>query len=1008
MPDSLDIPLATYRLQFHRGFRFTDAAALAPYLAALGVTHCYSSPYLTAKPGSTHGYDICDHRELNPEIGTRAEYDEFVRALHDHGLGQIIDFVPNHMGIDPRTNPWWRDVLENGQSSAFARYFDIDWDPVKPELKGKVLLPILGDQYGLVLERGELRLGFEDGALSLQYFDNWLPVNPRESVMVFEHHIEELTATLGEEQGDLREFLSILTALRNLPAIQETDPARITERRREKEVARERLARLASTSGEIRSHVARAVEFFNGTPGVPSSFDPLHDLLERQAYRLSDWRSASHEINYRRFFDINALAALRMEDPEVFDATHALLRELLDGGQVNGLRIDHPDGLFDPKGYFQKLQELRGGRGPLWIAAEKILSDGESLPDDWPVAGATGYTFANDITGLQIDPAGERPLRQFYARFTGVTWPFPDLVYRGKKLITRASLASELNVLTHALNVISESNRRSRDFTLESLRGVLQEVVSCFPVYRTYIDRGGWTAADRDRIEQAVALAMHRNPTVPASQFDFFREVVLPRRLSAEADSDDRRDGYAAVDEPGYETRIQFSMKLQQFTAPVQAKGVEDTAFYRYNLLVALNEVGGEPSRFGRSPAEVHARNEARARQWPFEMLATSTHDTKLGEDVRARIAVISELAQDWRRHVSRWARINAPHRSDVNGRPAPDRNDEYRFYQVLVGVWPGDGETGVSPVPSTLVERLRDYMMKAIKEAKIHTSWINDSREYDAAMARFVEGVLTGSSSRRFFASFLPFQARVAHLALANSLAQVVLKVGSPGVPDFYQGTELWDLHLVDPDNRQPVDFAARRQGIQALAALLPELPPTAREADPDRLIRRVALLAEMLEDWGDGRIKLWVTAAALRARRAWPELFAGGGYLPLPAAGSAASHLFAFARTAGPASGPWGRPSARPERSRGVPAPAAVVLVPRLVARLGDGWRDWAAAWGTTVVPLPPSLTGLRWINGITGETVETERSQTIESLPVGEALAHCPVAVVVGVSGNGEERM
>ena len=813
--------------------------------------------------------------------------------------------------------------------------------------------------------------------------------------MVFEHGLEGLTASLGEEQPDLREFLSILTSLRNLPAIQETDPARIAERRREKEVARERLARLASASGDVRSHIERAVAFFNGTPGVPASFDPLHELLERQAYRLSDWRSASHEINYRRFFDINALAGLRMEDPEVFEATHALVRELLDGGQVDGLRIDHPDGLFDPKAYFEKLQGLRGRRERLWIAAEKILSDGESLPEEWPIAGTTGYAFANDATGLQVDPSGERPLRQFYARFTGITWPFADIVYRGKKLIARASLASELNVLAHALNRISESNRRSRDFTLDSLRGVLQEVVSCFPVYRTYIDRRGWTPADRDRIEQAVALAMLRNPTIPSSQFDFFREVVLPRRLSPDGGFDERRDGYAAVDEAGYEARLDFSMKLQQFTAPVQAKGVEDTAFYRYNLLVALNEVGGEPSRFGRAPADVHARNEARARQWPFEMLTTSTHDTKLGEDVRARIAVLSEMPQEWRRHVSRWARVNAAHRTEVNGRPAPDRNDEYRFYQVLVGVWPAPaaGESTVAPVSPALVERLRDYMMKAIKEAKIHTSWINDNQEYDGAMARFVEGVLTAPSSRRFLSSFLPFQERVARIAVANSLAQVALKIGSPGVPDFYQGTEFWDLTLVDPDNRRPVDFAARRRALDELVPFLPPLPAAEGPGEaPERLERRAALLAEMLDDWSDGRIKLWVTAAGLRARRAWPGLFAGGGYVPLQGAGSAASHLFAFARTA---AAPGGA--------------AAIVLLPRLAARLGAGWREWAAAWGTTFVPLPPGLADRRWTNAMTGEPVDTERGDGVEGLPVAPVLARCPVAVLIGTAdrdpGTGE---
>jgi (1->4)-alpha-D-glucan 1-alpha-D-glucosylmutase len=1000
-------PRSTYRLQFNHRFTFVDAARVVPYLDRLGVSDVYASPYLMARPGSMHGYDICDHTRLNPEVGSEADYDVFVAALREHRLGQILDFVPNHMGIDPGTNPWWRDVLENGQSSAFAHYFDIDWDPIKPELKGKVLLPILGDQYGLVLERAELRLGYADGALQLDYFDNHLPLNPREGVAVFEHGLEDLQQDLGEDDLDLREFLSVLTSLRNLPGMDEREPSRIAERRREKEVARERLAGLAERVPRIRTHIERAVAAFNGTAGDPASFDRLHALLEHQAYRLSYWRTASHEINYRRFFDVNALAALRMEDLEVFEATHTLVARLLATGAVTALRIDHPDGLYDPAAYFQRLQDLwrtlpREGDHPagapgggkeaatqLYVLAEKILMPGEDLPAEWAVAGTTGYQFANDVNGVLLDPAGERPLRQFYNRYTKHTAPFGEIAYESKRLITRSSLASELNVLAHALNRLSESNRRSRDFTLDSLRALLQEVVACFPVYRTYVSPQGWTAADRERIETGVMRARWRNPAMEASIFDFFREVALPRREEATPGAGERRDGYAPGDPHDYRERLAFSMKLQQYTAPVQAKGMEDTAFYRYNPLISLNEVGGSPGRFGRSVAEFHEANRARQERWPLEMIATTTHDTKLGEDVRARISVLSQIPGEWRKHVARWTRINTGHRAVVAGEPAPDRNDEYRFYQVLVGVWPTPGR----PPDARLVERLREYMTKATKEAKVHTSWVNDNQAYDGAITTFVERSLTAPGSARFLASFLPFQARVARLALANSLSQLILKIASPGVPDFYQGAELWDLRLVDPDNRAPVDFERRACLLEELEA---RLPVTIDGAVPDRQ-SRAAELKDLLEHWEDGRIKLWVTACGLRLRRAHPDLFVRGDYVPMdgPPAPGAGPGLVAFARTNG--------------------GKAIVALAPRLLARVGDDWTAWAGAWAESGIELPRWLAGRQWVNALSGERIEPVRIEPDDAgrrsegganargdardvLPLARVLSPCPVALLI----------
>ena len=975
-------PLATYRLQFHRGFTFGDAAHIAGYLARLGVSHVYASPYLQARPGSTHGYDICDHNQLNPEIGSDEDYARLTEALERAGLRQMLDFVPNHMGIDPATNPWWRDVLENGRASGYARFFDVDWDPVKPELKGKVLLPILGDQYGLVLERGELHLGFDAGAPHLSYSDNDLPVNPRASIRLYEHGLAALQEHLGHDDPDLREFLSILTSLRNLPADSETAPDRIAERRREKDVARDRLARLVERAPAIADHIRHALEVFNGRVGNPSSFDLLHGLLEEQAYRLAYWRTASEEINYRRFFDINGLAALRMEDLDVFEATHALLFRLLQGGAVSALRIDHPDGLNDPATYFDRLQELwtRTSRSsePLCVLAEKILSRGEDLLPDWAIAGTTGYEFANAVIGVLVDPSGERPLRALYTRLTGrPAGPraFEEEVYECKKLITRTSLASELNVLAHALNRISESNRRSRDFTLESLRTLLQEVVACFPVYRTYVSPRGWTTMDRERLETAVERARARDPSVPASLFDFLREVVLPRHDPPSQGPGDRRDGYGPEDREAYETRLGFAMKLQQYTAPVQAKGVEDTAFYRYNVLLALNEVGGEPGQFGLGARSFHDAAAARAREWPLALSSTSTHDTKLGEDVRARLAVLSEIPLEWRRQVWRWARLNARHRATVDGSAAPDRNDEYRFYQVLAGAW-APSETAGQP-SDEFVQRLRDYMVKACKEAKIHTSWINDNEAYDHAIASFVERTLARSRSARFLDAFGAFQARLAELGVGNMLAQVVLKLIGPGVPDVYQGGELWDFHLVDPDNRRPVDFTVRDEMLASLEPLLARCAD-ARDETGVEVCRGVEA---MMASWQDGRIKMWVTACGLRLRRQLPDLFLHGDYQPLVVArSSTGADALAFARR--------------------FANDSALAVVSRWLSRQGSNWREWAQGWGDAHIVVPREWLGRRFRNLVNGGVIAVEDHKGHATLRAERLLVPCPVAILVAV--------
>jgi (1->4)-alpha-D-glucan 1-alpha-D-glucosylmutase len=989
------VPVATYRLQFSRAFTFSAARQMVPYLEALGVGDVYASSYLAARPGSLHGYDIADHNRLNPEIGTEEDYQRFVAALQDRGMGQILDVIPNHMGIAASCNPWWNDVLENGPSSAYAEFFDIDWDPVKRQLANKVLLPILGDQYGRVLENQELILEYADGTFSLRYHETRLPIAPRSATQILGHRLEALTATLGEADPHLQEYQSIITALTNLPPRTETAPDRVRERMREKEVIRRRLARLVEACGAVRASIEETVRIFNGKRGDPRSFDPLDRLLDDQSYRLADWRVAAEEINYRRFFDINELAAIRMENPAVFRETHRLILQLVAEGKVTGLRLDHPDGLSDPPRYFHALQRERfaqvactrlprgkamtssdreaavgqageqydaachedpaqRGCRPLYLLAEKILARGERLPAHWAIHGTTGYEFLNLVGGLFVDSSNEKAMTAAYTAFTGQRTTFADLVYESKQLILRVSMSSELNVLGHALSRLAERDRHSRDFTLNSLTHALREVIACFPVYRTYIDGQGPEVALQDRacVEVAVAFAKRRNPATNVSVFDFVRDVLLLRYPEN-------------ADEAYREAQLAFVQKFQQVTAPVTAKGVEDTACYRYNRLVSLNEVGGEPDRFGISVEEFHRQCLSRQEKWPDGLSATSTHDTKRSEDVPARIHVLSEIPREWRAAVGRWHRWNRRHASQVDGRPAPDRNDEYLLYQTLVGAWPL-GAMGQEEV-AAFTARIQQYMLKATKEAKVNTSWINPNEAYDEALRTFVARILGPGSGNRFLPDFTAFQAFVARLGMVNSLAQTLVKITAPGVPDFYQGTEVWDFSLVDPDNRRPVDFAVR-------AALLDGLRERITAGGVEELAR------ELVEHWPDGRIKLYTIHRALTCRRRFPELFRSGAHVPLAVVGQHGAHACAFAR--------------RDQTG------AVVTVVPRLTARLTDNGARHPLGhdlWGTTWVALPPELPGGPYLNLFTGTEVGTALSDAGRALAVGEILADFPVALL-----------
>ncbi len=923
MPLCPRIPSATYRLQLNKDFTFRQAREIVPYLHALGISDVYASPFFRAVPGSTHGYDVVDHNQLNPEIGLEEDFDALTDELKRHDFGLIADFVPNHMGIGEPTNTWWMDVLENGPSSVYARCFDIDFHPLKSELDNKVLLPILGDQYGRVLERGELRLAFEDGAFFLHYFDHKFPINPRSYGQVLEVVLELLGYPKGGDSSALgvsiktlasqvNELQSIVTALEYMPPRSETDAKRIAERAREKEIVKRRLERLAEEEPSVREALAGAVQRFNGTPGEPRSFDLLHRLIEQQAYRLSYWRVAAEEINYRRFFDINTLAAIRMEEPEVFETTHRLLFELVARGAITGLRIDHPDGLADPRGYFRALQESCAGLAKealpeddrcIYLLGEKILVGDEQLRRDWPLHGTTGYDFTVQVTSLLVDPTAERMFSKIYKEFLDRNVNYPFLVYEKKRLIMRLALANDVNTLAAMLNRLSEQNRLYRDYTLNALTAAVREVIACFPVYRTYLTPGQpVNEDDRLTIGRAVAIAKRRNAATESSIFDFLRDILL-FKFPPE------------TDEAGIREHEKFVLKFQQCTGPIMAKGLEDTAFYIYNRLVALNEVGGEPDHFGATPERFHALTQCRAEHWPHAMLASSTHDTKRSEDVRARIAALSEMPAMWRQMLSRWSKLNAPHKTQVDGELAPDANEEYLLYQILLGSWPLDADDLSDTDYDVYVQRIQEYMAKAVKEAKANSSWIQPNPEWDQAVSDFVAKLLERGRKNAFLRAFEPLAERVAALGAMNSLTQTILKLTVPGVPDIYQGNEVWDLSLVDPDNRRPVDYAARGR-------LLAALEKTAEPAD-------------LLANWKDGRIKLFVTRMVLRHRRdVAADLFQFGDYTPLAVSGEFADCVLAFRR-----------------RYAGN---ELLVIVPRLCSKvgvppLGDAWRD-------TAIHLPP----------------------------------------------------
>ncbi len=946
------VPTATYRLQFHAEFTFQAARVLLDYLHALGISHLYASPFLKAASGSQHGYDIIDHTALNPEIGSPNDFEQLVHALHQRGMGQILDFVPNHMGVAGAENSWWLDVLEWGECSPFAPFFDINWQPERTGLQGKVLLPVLGDHYGSVLERKQICLRFDatSGTFHAWYYAQVLPIAPKYYAELLQPALLSLREVLDAQDPQLIEFTRIVTGFAQLchDGDHNANHARMQAK----------TLKLALSTLAMKPLIAQAVdtalERFEASSAA--GVERLHALLERQSYKLAYWRAAFDEINYRRFFDVNELAGLRMELAECFALTHNFIFSLIAKGQIQGLRIDHIDGLFAPASYCKILQERAETLNqPIYLVVEKIIARYERLPENWLVAGTTGYEFMNMVNGLFVDGRNEARFGRLYSRIAPHHAEYDELVIECKKRIMDVELASELNVLADNLVRIAVQDLHSSDFTRNSLRLALREIIANFPVYRTYITAEEISSEDRRYIEWAVARARKASVVVDDATFDFVRSVLTTDAIRG-ADTNYH-----------YRDVIHFAMKFQQYTSPVTAKGVEDTCFYRYNRLISLNEVGGDPNRFGTTVGAFHRFAGERWNKTPHALSSTATHDAKRGEDVRTRIDVLSEFPGVWTRACSRWSRLNHSKKRELDGRLAPENNDEYFIYQTLIGTWPIEDlvetETSDDALRRDYANRIEAYLRKALREAKIHSSWANPHHEYEEATLNFARRIMERSSKSLFLSDFLPLAAKVARIGACSSLSQTVLKCTAPGIPDFYQGSELWDYSLVDPDNRRPVDYRKRQNILAELREMYAQ-----REHD--------ILASELLRSWPDGRIKLYVTWILLQLRMKKRDNFLSGEYLPVEAIGKFSEHVCAFTRD------------------------DILVVVPRLLGKVMGSFAELplAECWGDTQLILPNTAV---YQNIFTNARVEPIQSGNASHLALKQIFAHLPVAVLERLS-------
>ncbi len=943
------VPISTYRVQLNKDFRFLDCRDIVPYLHTLGIGALYSSPRFRPRRGSEHGYDVASPLRVNSELGTDEEFDDLCSKLRNYGLGLILDIVPNHMAAS-HENPWWMDVLEHGPTSPYAHYFDIDWHPATSKAaflqEDKILLPVLGDLYGSVLENGELSIGLDESGFFVRYYERRMPLDPKSYGPLLDACRDRLQRETSPDYAPVAHIEELQRLVEAMPSRTAGVPEEVHRRLREGQALKQRLFGLYRDDLESRLAIDAALR------EVCTSHGRLHAVLENQAYRLAFWKIASEEINYRRFFDINDLVCLRVEEEDVFAARHLAILQLVAEGKVTGLRVDHVDGLYDPEQYLARLQGAAGAVGseqPIFVVVEKVLGRNETLPHAWQVSGTTGYDFLNALNGLFVDLGGLARIEAAYSRFTGTTEPFAEVCYAKNKQVMWRLFAGEVNALGHHLGKLAAQDREARDVPLSELVGALVEVTACLPIYRTYIRDLEVSARDRACLERTLQLARRRTSELlignPA--FAFLRRVLL-------------------LDPPTYAKELQaeflrFVMRWQQSTGPVMAKGLEDTAFYVHNSLISMNEVGGDPLREG-PPLDLAGFHEfiaERMRLWPDSMNSTSTHDTKRSEDVRARINVLSEIPQQWEKCLFRWRRLNEQQKSEVNGIAVPAPAEEVLLYQTLLGAWPLDPEE-----EPAFIGRVLEFLKKAVREARVYSGWIRQDEGHENALFRFAETVLHPEPSE-FRTQFLRFERKIAWHGALNSLSQVLIKITSPGVADFYQGTELWDFSLVDPDNRRPVDYRKRIRMLEEIRK--------GRSGDQRRMLR------EIVSNWRDGRIKLYLTDRALDFRRVHADVYVDGEYVPLETHGLKQACLCAFARHK---NGHW-----------------CLTIAPRLTTRLAPvGKMPFGKrVWQNTTVTLP-SAAPEKWTNVLTGERLGTSTSPDGRTtLALGDLLQQFPVALV-----------
>lgn len=925
------IPVSTYRLQFRKEYDFAAATAIVPYLAELGISDLYASPIFKARAGSSHGYDVVDPTQLNPELGARETFDALVSAIQQQKMGWLQDIVPNHMAYDSQ-NLWLMDVLENGFDSDSFDYFDIDWNHAYEDIRERVLAPLLGNLYSDCLENGEIKLAYDETGLSVDYFSLRLPVRIESYARFITYNLGQLTKALGRRHPDFVKLLGILYLIKNIPT-----EAKGRERYDQVAFVKGLLWELHEQNEAVRELFAANVQSFNGEVGNLESFNLLDSLLSEQFYRLSFWKVGAEEINYRRFFTVNELISVKVEEIKVFHKTHSLITQLAEDGIFTGVRIDHIDGLYDPAEYLERLREKIGD---VYIIVEKILELSEGLPTSWQIQGTSGYEFLNYVNGLFCNTANEAAFNHLYITFTGVTADYDRLSAEKKWLIIDKNLAGDVENLAQRLKRIAAQTRSGGDFTAYGLKRALSEVLALFPIYRTYIASDTVSNTDQRVIRETIALAKQHLPLL-VRELEYIETILL--REDSDYLADDQK-----VD------RLRFVMRMQQLTGPLMAKGIEDTLLYVYNRLLSLNEVGGNPSHFGISPMQFHEFNQHKLQHWLHSMNTTSTHDTKRGEDVRARLNVLSEIPDEWAEHVVHWAETNFNQKGRTGGRTIPDRNDEYFLYQTLVGSFPFDE----AEFPE-FVDRVKDYVIKAVREAKVHTAWLRPDSDYENGFSTFVETLLA-TPENAFLSRFRSFQAKIAEYGIFNSLSQVLIKNVAPGVPDLYQGDEFWNLSFVDPDNRRPIDYEQRSTALKQIKAKLAHDP--------------ITLIDDLFANKTNGNIKLFLTYQLLQSRKKFVALFQQGDYQPLTVSGALQNHIIAFTRS--------------------FEGQVAIAIAPRfLTSLIQPGERPLGkTVWQDTSISLP-SGSPSTWTNTITAQSIQSQ-----DTIAVGDALQHFPVALLI----------